>query len=117
MVPAILRVLTFHAKNALHRPMIQPLELLTRSADCEQPYSSDRAAVPMDGIVPDGWRALVLHETTAGKGRMNRIRYERCVLNALWEKLRWEESWVQGARKHRNPALDLSQDFNERREA
>jgi len=116
MVPAILRVLTFHSNNAMHRPVIQALELLTRYADNEQPYYSEIDDVPIDGIVPDGWRELVLHVTKAGKVRINRISYELCVLNALREKLRCKEIWVQGGRKHRNPDLDLPQDFNERRE-
>lgn len=115
MVPAILHVLTFRSNNAMHRPVIQALELLTRYADSEQLYYRESDDVPLDGIVPDGWRDVVLHEMKAGKVRVNRISYELCVLNALRDKLRCKEIWVEGARKHRNPDLDLPQDFDERR--
>lgn len=115
MVPAILHVLTFRSNNIVHRPVIQALELLTRHADSEQPYYSESDDVPLESIVPDGWRDVVLHETKAGKVRVNRISYELCVLNALRDKLRCKEIWIEGARKHRNPDLDLPQDFNERR--
>ncbi len=117
MVPAILRVLTFHSNNAIHRPVIQALELLTRYADSEQTYYSEVDDVPLAGVVPEGWRDLVVHETNAGKARINRISYELCVLNVLREKLRCKEIWLQGARRHRNPDLDLPLDFSECREA
>ena len=70
--------------------------------------------VPLDGVVSDDWRNLVL-EDDQGEA-INRISYEWCVLTALREKVRCKEVWVRGAHRFRNPDEDLPQDFDVRRD-
>ena len=48
--------------------------------------------------------------------RINRINYEICVLQALRERLRCKEIWVDGADKYRNPDEDLPSDFEAKQE-
>lgn len=75
------------------------------------PVSED---VPLDGVVSDDWRELVLDD--AHDGAINRISYEWCVLTALREKVRCKEIWAKGAHRFCNPDEDLPQDFDLRRD-
>jgi hypothetical protein len=68
--------------------------------------------VPLDGVVPKGWRAAVVDE----RGRVERIPYELCVLVALRDALRRREIYVDGANRWRNPDDDLPGDFDTTRE-
>jgi hypothetical protein len=63
-------------------------------------------------VVPERWMPLVQTEN----GRINRIAYEICALQALRDKLRCKEIWVEGALRYRNPEDDLPKDFDARRE-
>ena len=47
---------------------------------------------------------------------IEKINYEICVLQALREKLRCKEIWIEGADRYRNPEEDLPKDFENRRE-
>jgi hypothetical protein len=73
--------------------------------------------VPVDGVVPSGWRELVIESDSRGNDRVNRITYELCVLERLREKVRCKEIWVVGADRYRNPDDDLPQDFDAERDA
>ena len=115
MLPALLKVLAFASNNEQYRPVIQALELLKKYADSEQVYYDADEEVPLDDIVPDDWRDLVVPPSKRKKERVNRIAYEMCVLNSLREKLRCKEIWVQGANRYCNPDEDLPADFSERR--
>lgn len=114
MVPPILKVLKFRSNNEAHRPVIRAVELLTRYADVagDFPYFAEDADVPLADVVPDTWLPIVQTES----GRINRIAYEMCALQALREKLRCKEIWVEGALRYRNPEEDLPQDFEQRRD-
>jgi len=57
----------------------------------------------------------LLEETANGAERINRINYEICVLQALRDRLRCKEIWVEGADRFRNPDDDLPSDFNAKR--
>jgi hypothetical protein len=48
--------------------------------------------------------------------RIDRIKYEISVLQALRERLRYKEIWVVGANRYRNPDEDLPDDFEAQRE-
>jgi TnpA family transposase len=114
MVPPILKMLTFRSNNEAHRPVIRAMELLTNYADVagDFPYFAEDADVPLTDVVPDAWLAVVKNET----GRINRITYEMCALQALREKLRCKEIWVEGALRYRDPEEDLPKDFEQRRD-
>jgi hypothetical protein len=47
--------------------------------------------------------------------RVNRIGYELCVLQALRDRLRCKDIWIDGSDRWRNPDDDLPSDFDENR--
>ena len=117
MVPPVLQMLTFESNNVLHRPLITALDLVRRY-DGRKVRHYDRADdVPLDGVVPQGWRDLVVEQDRHGNPRVHRISYEICVLQALREQVRCKEVWVNGANRYRNPDHDLPQDFAQQRAA
>lgn len=116
MVPKLLEVLHFHSNNAVHRPVIQALELLKQyaEADTEQLYYPLNQQVVLEGVVKGNWLELVVERTPHRRHkRINRIYYEMCVLQSLREKLRVREVWVTGANRFRNPDNDLPADFEQ----
>ena len=115
MVPGILSALEFRSNNAVHRPVIDGLELLKRYADSRAQYYGEGEDVPIKGVVKKDWRELVVEIDKDGKKRVNRINYELALLKALRERLRCKEIWVVGADRYRNPDDDLPSDFEERR--
>ena len=114
IVPALLDVLSFQCNNDRHRPIMDALALLYRYRGRKTMVFPASEEVPLDGVVDDDWRHLVLDEKHGGA--INRISYEWCVLTTLREKLRCKEVWVRGAYRFRNPDEDLPQDFDLRRE-
>ncbi|GAA0699904.1 Tn3 family transposase [Kitasatospora atroaurantiaca] len=115
MLSPLLRALTFKCNNNAYRPVMDAIDLLERYL--EQPLKEgaffDLAeTVPLDGVVPEQWRAAVVDD----KGRVERIPYELCVLVALRDVLRRREIWVVGANRWRNPEDDLPQDFEDNRD-
>ena len=88
MMPKLLPVLRFRSNNAAWSPILDALELIA------------------------GWRDFVVD----GKGRLNAISYELCVLSQLRDSIRAREIWAEGADRHRNPDQDLPADFDDRRE-
>jgi hypothetical protein len=116
MVPAILRLLRFRSNNEHHQPLIEALELLSAYADSACHDYPETEDVPLEGVVPAGWRSLVVRQTKQGEERINRISYELCVLRDLREKLRCKEIWVEGADRYCNPDEDLPSDFAQQRE-
>ena len=99
MIPTLLRVLTFQSNNAVHRPVIEALALLTRYADSDQIFYAEMDTVPLIIVVvhPRGGN-LFSSQPKRGAPRINRISYELCVLNALRDKVRCKEIWVEGAK-------------------
>ena len=114
MVPEILSALNFKSNNTYHKPVIEALAYLKTIKDSQQRYI-DMGEVPVDPIIPDELRSLVIEEDKQGAERIRRIPYELTVLQALRKRLRCKEIWVDGARRYRNPDDDLPQDFAERR--
>lgn len=109
ILPAILEALTFRSNNALHRPVLEAVEVLKKYAGRRQAFFKASEILPMD-LVPETWR-VALYDN---KRRVLRVPYELCVLRALRERLRTKEIWVDGAYRFRNPDLDLPADYAQR---
>jgi len=116
MVPKILSSITFCSNNIMHQPILDALRWLEnhKNSNIQYYYFSD--SIPINGIVRPKDYEIIIETDDKGEKRINRINYEICVLQALREKLRCKEIWVQGADKYRNPDQDLPQDFNTNRE-
>jgi len=114
MLPLILDTLTFRSNNSQHRPVIEALEWLrTHREDRRHPIPC--AEIPVAGVVRPQLQKLLVEEGPDGP-RIDRIDYEICVLQALRERLRCKEIWVEGADRYRNPDEDLPGDFEARRD-
>ncbi|MDH6218925.1 hypothetical protein M2283_006259 [Streptomyces pseudovenezuelae] len=111
----LLRAPELKCNNTAYRPVMDAIDLLQRYL--EQPpkegtFFDAAEAVPLEGVVPEQWRAAVVDD----KGRVERIPYELCVLVSLREALRRREMRVVGANRWRNPEDDLPQDFEDNRD-
>lgn len=116
MLLPVLDALHFKSGNTVHRPVIDALDVLKANRDSQQQYyAADE--VPIDGVVPKKWHAIVVEQDKDGKERVNRINYEICVLRALRKHLRTKEIWVAGADRHRDPEHDLPSDFEAKRDS
>jgi TnpA family transposase len=116
MLPLVLDALSFHSNNHAHRPVLDALAVIARHAACKLRLYPAGEAVPLDGVVPTGWRDAVLEQDAKGRVRVNRVAYEICALQALREQLRCKEVWVEGADRYRDPDQDLPADFDARRD-
>ncbi|MGI8413723.1 MAG: Tn3 family transposase [Solirubrobacteraceae bacterium] len=112
---ALLGVLEFRSSNTAHRPVIEALALVKRHANRTGPFYPVGEQVPIDGVVREDWRELVLETDSRGRERVVRGAYEIAVFEALRERLRCKEIWVLGADRWRNPDEDLLADFETRR--
>ena len=113
MLPPLLAALSFRSNNAAYRPVMDALGLLSRYVGRDRARHYDAAErVPIEGVVPAGWRAAVADE----RGRVERVPYELCALIALRDAVRRREVWVAGASRWRNPEEDLPPDFEENRD-
>jgi hypothetical protein len=114
MLPPILDTLTFRSNNSQHRPVIEALEWLrAHREDSRNPIPCSE--VPIAGVVRPQLQKLLIEERADGE-HIDRIDYEICVLQALRERLRCKEIWVEGADRYRNPDEDLPADFEARRD-
>jgi TnpA family transposase len=111
MLPQLLHTLEFRSNNTLHQPLIEALALLTKYLHSQARTYPLEEEIPMDGVVRDLWRDVVIETDPQGHPRVNRISYELCVLQALREQLRCKEVWVVGADRYRNPDEDVPTDF------
>jgi len=116
MLPQLLTTLVFRSNNVAHRPVLDALDLIARYVGRSEHHYNGDETVPLDGVVPAGWRGFVVSVDAKGGERVNRITYEVCVLQALRDKLRCKEIWVEGADRWRNPDDDLPADFDAHRE-
>lgn len=116
MLSPVLDTLEFRSNNTLHRPVIDALAILQANRDSRrQFYNADE--VPLESVIPNKWRDIVVETTQNGDERINRINYEICVLRALRKRLRTKEIWVVGADRYRDPEQDLPIDFAEKRDS
>lgn len=116
MVPKILEALNFRSGNTQHRPVLEALEWIQQNRDQSNHFIPLDQGIPIDGVIRNNQREVVIEEDSQGRERINRINYEICVLQALRDKLRCKEIWVEGADKFRNPDDDLPIDFEDKRE-
>ncbi len=116
MVPHVLDTLEFRSNNAAHQPVIRALALLHKYTSSQARLYADDEEIPVEGVVPPGWRGMVIVRNAKGCERVDRINYEICVLQALRDGLRSKEIWVIGADRYRNPDDDLPADFETERE-
>lgn len=110
MLPKLLDALEFRCNNTAYRPVMDALEVLHRYKDRDGRLTHYERAdrVPLDGVVKADWRPAVVDD----RGRVERIPYELCALQALRDAVRRREIWVEGARTWRNPETDLPVDFD-----
>lgn len=116
MLPELLEILEFKSNNDQHKPIIEAIDLIKKYIDKKivyYPYDED---IPIEGVVKNKWKDIVL-ETDLLKGhKINRINYEIVLLITLRDKLRCKEIWIPNADKFRNPEEDLPKDFSEKKE-
>ena len=116
MVAPVQEALEFNSNNTTHRPVLEALEVIKTYTHSKSPYYPSDIDIPLEGVVPQHLRDWVVKTNAEGETKINRINYEICTLQSLRTQVRCKEIWVAGADKHRNPAKDLPQDFEERRE-
>jgi TnpA family transposase len=114
-IPLLLEALTFRSSNTVHRPVVEAVDLLLRYIRRKERLFPVKENIPLDGVVPAAWREFITVRDANGEARINRIGYEICVLQALRERLRSKEIWVNGAERWCNPDEDLPADFDEQR--
>lgn len=79
VITAVLGSLEFRSNNAAHRPVIRALGLLRAYAGSSKRFYAEDEDVPVDGVVPAGWRELVFKSDGKRSNRIDRVVYELCV--------------------------------------
>jgi len=115
MVPELLEILDFHSNNELYRPVIRALQLVKDYVYSPRQYYPDYEIIPIKEVVAPKWREFVEEQDEDGTSRINRLNYEVCTLQALREKVRVREIWIEGANRYRDPDDDLPTDFSQKR--
>ena len=116
MLPHLLSVLQFRGDATYLAPLQKAIELLKTYAEKPGTTFGSGEAIPVEGVVTADWQPTVMSETADGETAVDRVAYEIAVLRSLREKLRCKEMWVPGAKRYRNPAYDVPQDFEAQRE-
>ncbi|WP_189316114.1 hypothetical protein [Streptomyces brasiliensis] len=112
MLAPLLKALGLKCNNTAYRLVMDAVDLLKRYP--EQPlgegaFFDPAETVPLEGVVPDQWRATVVDD----KGRVERIPDESCTLVSLRDALRRRGIWLVGADRWRNPDDDLPTDYED----
>lgn len=116
MLNPILNTLSFCTNNAEQNLIINALNLLRKYSNSKVVYYPAEEAVPIKGIVHENVYDIVVETSDDGQQRINRINYEMEVLQALRDKIRCKEIWIDGASRYCNPDEDLPGDFDEKRD-
>lgn len=92
ILPKLLDALEFRCNNTAYRPVMDALGLLHRYEDRDGRLTHYERAdrVPLDGVVKADWRPAVVDD----RGRVERIPYELCALQALRDAVRRREIWA-----------------------
>ncbi|MFE2471196.1 DUF4158 domain-containing protein [Streptomyces mirabilis] len=109
----LLGVLGFCSSNDQHKPVMEALALIERHSSTT--YLPLGETIPLEGVVRKDWMEFAIFTPDKGPKRVMRTVYEACVFQALRDRLRCKEIWVDGADKWRNPDEDLPDDFEVRR--
>lgn len=112
MLPKLLDILMFKSNNDTHRPVINAIGLIKQIVESPVKFIAIDENTPISGIIKDKWKSAVIQKDESGREVIEKINYEICVLQALREKLRCKEIWVDGADKYRNPEEDLPDNFD-----
>ncbi|WP_084404440.1 Tn3 family transposase [Pseudovibrio sp. Ad46] len=115
MMMPLLSTLEFRSTNLWCQPLLEALSLLRCPHDAASRYFPIEK-VAVDDVIQPKWRECVIESSARGQERVNRINYEICVLHELRAKLRTKEIWVENAGRFCDPAKDLPQDFEAKRE-
>ena len=83
MVPQIPTALEFCSNNELYQPVIKALELIKKYMGSSQHYYSPEDEVLIDGVLKTRWREIVVEVDDSGVEKINRVKYEISVLQAL----------------------------------
>jgi TnpA family transposase len=116
MVPEMLDILDFRSNNELYHPVMIALQIVKNYVRSPRKYYLDNEILPIKGVVPPKLREFVVEQDDNGTIRVNRLNYEVCVLQALRDKVRVREIWVEGANRYRDPDDDLPTDFSQKRD-
>jgi TnpA family transposase len=116
MVPQLLDILHFRSNNELFRPVIAAVQLVKDYVHSPRQFYPEDESIPIKEVVAPKWREFVVEQNDDGTSRVNRLNYEVCVLQALREKVRVREIWVEGANRYRNPDNDLPTDWSAKRD-
>ncbi len=117
ILPPMLEVLTFRSNNKQYQPIIDALDIVIAYLNEKEPLYPAEEEIILDKVVPEQWHHWLYETDRKGRRRVRRVRYELCVLQALREKIRCKEIWIEGADRYRNPDEDVPADFEEKREA
>jgi TnpA family transposase len=115
ILPPLLKALRFRSNNDQHKPLIDALKIVEKYLSRTGSYYPKRALIPVEGVIQKQWQDWIYQADKSGGPHIRRSRYEVCVLQALSEKLRCKEIWIESANRYRNPAEDVPPDFNEKR--
>ncbi len=115
MLPPLLEVLTFRSNNEQYKPLLEALAVVAAYLQEQDAFYPVDQVVPMDDVIQKQWQSWIYQQDKAGQQRIRRVRYELCVLQALRDKLRCKELWVEGADRYRNPDEDVPSDFSAKR--
>lgn len=115
MLIPILNTLKFCTNNENPSPIINALDVIRKYANSKLVYYPTKEVVPIEGVVHENARDMVIEKAENGEQKINRINYEMEVLQTLRDKLRCKEVWVERAYRYRNPDKDLPADFAEKR--
>ena len=113
MLPIVLDALAFRSNNREHRPVLEALAVIGRHADSKLHGYPAEETVPLDGVVPAAWRDAVSSVTPRAGYRSTGSPMRSARSQALRERLRCKEIWVEGADRYRNPDEDLPADFED----
>jgi hypothetical protein len=111
----LLEVLQFRSNNTTHRQVLDALDMVARYADARLMYYPLGEHVPTHNGINGDWEPLVYRSDDRRRRRVVRSMYEICTFQAMRERLRCKEIWVEGADRWRNPDEDLPRDFEDRR--
>jgi TnpA family transposase len=112
-----MNALKFYSSNDNYKPIIEAIELINKYLDSPSRHYSKDENVPIEGVVRPMWQDML--EETSGKKNTNKVKridYELCALQALKDKIRYREVWINGADKYRNPDEDLPKDFEAKKD-
>jgi TnpA family transposase len=116
ILPPLLEVLTFRSNNDQYRPLLEALAVVVAYLQEKDAFYPEDQEAPMEDVIQKQWQNWIFQRDKAGHRRIRRVRYELCVLQALRDKLRCKEIWVEGADRYRNPDEDVPADFSNNRD-